>query len=136
SHAPWTANPDGGAGEPVAALPGWNPFERGICLGWKHYGGGWVGHNSVWPGASSILRVEPRRGAALIVVSADEPAALWAARLFGASLPDLVGAGMPKGAPPPAGSISIERYAGLYRRAALVARVDQDQGSGAALTLE
>jgi CubicO group peptidase (beta-lactamase class C family) len=135
-HAPWTRSLNDGAGEPVAALPGWNPFERGVCLGWKHYGDGWVGHNSVWPGASSILRVEPRSGVAIFVASADEPAAVWAARLFGASLPDLVGPQMPKVTRPSAATASTERYVGLYRSAALSACIEQDRNPRAALTLE
>jgi CubicO group peptidase (beta-lactamase class C family) len=136
-HAPWPAGAEAREataalpGEAIAPLPGWNPFERGICLGWKHYGGGWVGHNSVWPGASSLLRVEPRCGVALFVASTPEPAAVWAARLFGGRLPDLVGPRVPRGAMPAAGAAAIGRYAGLYRCAALTARVERDSRGGA-----
>jgi hypothetical protein len=70
-------------------LPGWNPLERGVYLGWKYYGAGWLGHQSVWPRQSVLVRTHPRRQLALIVASSDQPAAVVAARIFGAYLPEL-----------------------------------------------
>jgi len=70
-------------------LPGWNPLERGIYLGWKYHGAGWLGHQSVWPRQSVLVRAHPRRQLALIVASSDHPAAVVAARVFGAYLPEL-----------------------------------------------
>ncbi len=70
-------------------LPGWNPLERGIYLGWKYHGAGWLGHQSVWPGHSVLVRAHPRRRLALIAASTDHPAAVVAARVFGAHLPEL-----------------------------------------------
>lgn len=74
---------------PIAPLPGWHPLERGVCLGWKYAGAGWFGHQSVWPGASSYLRVQPERRLALAVVASEEAAALVALRVFGAHLAEL-----------------------------------------------
>jgi hypothetical protein len=127
-HAPWPSEPTSGAraGEPVAALPGFSPFERGVCLGWKYYGGGWVGHNSAWRRASSMLRVEPRRGIALFVASTGEPAAVWAARLFGPSLPDLTGLRLPRRVAPASGDPTVEGCVGVYGRAGLTVRIDRD----------
>jgi hypothetical protein len=70
-------------------LPGWNPLERGIYLGWKYHGAGWLGHQSVWPGHSVLVRAHPRRRLALVAASTDLPAAVVAARVFGAYLPEL-----------------------------------------------
>ena len=70
-------------------LPGWNPLERGVYLGWKYHGAGWLGHQSVWPRQSVLLRAHPRRRLAVIAASTDHPAAVVAARVFGAYLPEL-----------------------------------------------
>ena len=70
-------------------LPGWNPLERGIYLGWKYHGAGWVGHQSVWPGHSVLVRAHPRRRLALVAAGNDHSAAVLAARVFGAYLPEL-----------------------------------------------
>ena len=70
-------------------LPGWNPLERGIYLGWKYHGAGWLGHQSVWPGHSVLVRAHPRRRLALIAAATEHPAAVVAARVFGAYLPEL-----------------------------------------------
>ncbi len=70
-------------------LPGWNPLERGVYLGWKYHGAGWLGHQSVWPGHSVLVRAHPRRRLALIVSGSEQPAAVVAARVFGAYLPEL-----------------------------------------------
>jgi CubicO group peptidase (beta-lactamase class C family) len=73
----------------VTPLPGWNPLERGVLLGFKHAGGEWMGHQSTWPHASIFVRFAPRREQALVVLSRDQPAALVAVRVFGAYLPEL-----------------------------------------------
>jgi len=77
------------AGAPISPLPGWHPLERGVCLGWKYAGAGWFGHQSVWPRASILLRVQPERRLALVVIASEEPAALVALTVFGAALAEL-----------------------------------------------
>lgn len=77
------------AAAPITPLPGWHPLERGVCLGWKYAGSGWFGHQSVWPGASSYLRVQPRRRIALAVIAREQTAAVLALALFGARFPEL-----------------------------------------------
>jgi CubicO group peptidase (beta-lactamase class C family) len=74
---------------PIAPLPGWHPLERGVCLGWKAASGGWFGHQSVWPGASIYLRVQPAARFALAVVAAKQAAALVALGLFGEHFAEL-----------------------------------------------
>lgn len=74
---------------PIVPLPGWHPLEVGICLGWKAAGGGWFGHQSVWPGASIYLRVQPARKLALVVVARERAAALVALGVFGEHFPEL-----------------------------------------------
>ena len=70
-------------------LPGWNPLERGVYLGWKYHGAGWLGHQSVWPGHSVLVRAHPRRQLALLAASTHHAAAVVAAHVFGAYLPEL-----------------------------------------------
>jgi hypothetical protein len=70
-------------------LPGWHPFECGIALGFKSAGVGWFGHQSVWPGASTFLRVHPQRRLALVVVAHEQPAALVAFGVLGKHFPEL-----------------------------------------------
>jgi CubicO group peptidase (beta-lactamase class C family) len=73
----------------ATSLSGWNPLERGVYLGWKYHGSGWLGHQSVWPGHSVLVRAHPRRKLALIAASSEQAAAVVAARVFGAYLPEL-----------------------------------------------
>lgn len=108
------------AGAAIKPLPGWHPLERGVCMGWKHFGGGWFGHQSVWPRASSLLRVQPERGLALAVAASDEPAALVALGLFGRRFPDL----FEWRAPPPYRE-QASGVAGVYQQAAHVVVVEQ-----------
>ena len=105
---------------PVTPLPGWHPLECGVCLGWKYAGAGWFGHQSVWPGASSYLRVQPRRRLALAVVAHEQAAALVAIAVFGARFPELFEqrARLPT-APQPADDAG----AGIYEQAARVVAV-------------
>jgi hypothetical protein len=89
----------------VFPLPGWNPLERGVYLGWKYHGRGWFGHQSLWPAASLFVRAHPRRALALVVASRRHSAAVVAARVFGAQLPELFDLRIPVGrsASPPCG---------------------------------
>jgi CubicO group peptidase (beta-lactamase class C family) len=73
----------------VAPLPGWNPLERGVLVGWKYHGRGWFGHQSVWPGSSGLVRVNPRRRIEIALLSRDHAASVIAARIFGEALPEL-----------------------------------------------
>ena len=85
----WPDDRCSGVYGPVLPLPGWNPLERGVHLGWKYHGRGWFGHQSSWPGASLFVRAHPRRALALVVASRSHSAALVAARVFGTHLPEL-----------------------------------------------
>jgi CubicO group peptidase (beta-lactamase class C family) len=80
---------DDGLDAPITPLPGWHPFERGIALGYKSADGGWLGHQSVLPGAWTFLRVHPRRRLALAVVAHEHPAVLAALGVLGKHLPEL-----------------------------------------------
>jgi hypothetical protein len=74
---------------PVSRFPGWSPLERGVHLGWKYHGRGWFGHQSVWPGASLLVRAQPSRARVFVVESRLHSAAVVAARVFGAYWPEL-----------------------------------------------
>jgi hypothetical protein len=103
----------------IVALPGWNPLELGVYRGWKYYGRGWFGHQSSWPGASALVRMNPRLQIALVVASRDHAAPMVAMRLFGSQLP-----GFAMRAPPKqltaghAAHLAAADVAGCYRSAA------------------
>ena len=115
----WPGDGQPGVIDEIVPLPGWNALERGVYLGWKYHGGGWFGHNSTWPGASALVRVQPQRGIALVIASRDQPASLVAAKLFGRLLPELVDLRIPQ--PLSADEtrhLDLRRYIGVYRSAA------------------
>ena len=112
---------------PVTPLPGWHPLERGVRLGWKCYGGGWVGHQSAWPDASLLACVRPRDGVALVVASESHHAAVVAARVLGDELPELFAPRLPKRlAGPVAARLDPTPYAGRYASAAGSVDVEAD----------
>ena len=108
------------ATEPVMPLPGWHPLEVGVCVGWKHAGAGWFGHQAAWPRASSFLRVQPQRKLALAVVAREQSAAIAAIGVFGAAFPELFAQrSTARVAPAPAGD-----PAGVYGQAARIVVVE------------
>lgn len=117
---------------PVAAgsacgrpLPGWHPLERGVRLGWKCYAGGWLGHQSAWPGASLLLCMRPADRSAVVVASEDEHAAVVAARVLGRQMPELLAPDLPRRLPAAdAARLDPLRYRGRYASAA--ERLDVD----------
>jgi CubicO group peptidase (beta-lactamase class C family) len=112
----WPSSPQDGEVKPLA---GWNALERGIFRGWKHHGGHWYGHNSLWPGASAVVRVQPRLGAAIVIASTYHPAPLIGGKLFRELLPEYRDASFPR---PLAGDalarLDHETYRGRYVSAA------------------
>jgi CubicO group peptidase (beta-lactamase class C family) len=73
----------------ITPLPGWNPLERGVFVGFKHAGRSWFGHQSAWPGASAYLRAQPATGFAVAVLARTHAAAVIAARLLSRDVPEL-----------------------------------------------
>jgi CubicO group peptidase (beta-lactamase class C family) len=80
----------------IKPLAGWNALECGIYRGWKHLGEHWFGHNSLWPHASAIVRVQPQLGIAIVIASAYQAAPLIGGKLFGALLPEYKHVSFPK----------------------------------------
>ena len=80
-------------------LPGWSALERGVYRGWKFYGEGWYGHNSIWPHASASVRIQPRARIALLITSREQPVTAVVARLFGKILPEYRNLRIPKAVP-------------------------------------
>lgn len=113
------------ADRPVTPLPGWHPLERGVRLGWKCYAGGWLGHQSIWPGASLLLCARPRDAAALVVASEGHHAAVVAARALGDELPELLVPRLPKRSTS-AARVDPTPYRGRYASAAESMDVDAD----------
>lgn len=100
------------------ALPGWNPAEQGVCLGWKYYGAGWFGHNSNVVGLSSLLRFNPEQDVAIVVEVSDDAAFLALAGLFGMALPEIAHLRPPRLlAPQEIVGLKTDKYVGTYSRA-------------------
>ncbi|HEX6996818.1 MAG TPA: serine hydrolase domain-containing protein [Gammaproteobacteria bacterium] len=103
------------AGHRITPLPGWSVAERGIYLGWKYFGEGWYGHNSVMPLASLLVRTHPRSGTVLLIASRGHPASLVAAKLFARSLPELKNLVIPRPLPAErAAALDPMSYCGSY----------------------
>jgi len=125
---------DAGRARPLAAapdrhtpLPGWHPLERGVRLGWKCYAGGWLGHQSAWPGASLLLCVRPRDRSTLVVASEDEHAAVVGARVLGRQMPELFAPVLPRRLPAAAAArLDPRRYCGRYASSAECLEVGAD----------
>ena len=58
-----------GVSPQITAHAGWQPTEEGVYLGWKSYGAGWFGHNSVEATAPLLIRVNPASRAAIVVAT-------------------------------------------------------------------
>lgn len=138
----WPTQTSHGTFGALRPLPGWNPLERAVHVGWKAQGAGWFGHASTWPGASALVRVHPQRQVAFLIASADQPAAVVAARVLGRVFPELFDLRI--SAEPSAASGDVVRLAGRYGSAAWSVTVELagetlrlrvvDRASGAAAT--
>lgn len=125
----WPGGGVAGTHGAVTPLPGWNPLERGVFLGWKHSGRSWFGHQSAWPGASAYVRVQPATGLTLAVLARTHSAAVLAARLFGRDLPELFDLRAPDAAD---GHGDEAAWHGRYAQAALALDIAAT-GTGLAL---
>jgi len=122
-HELWPADAGPDPDNAITPLPGWNPIERGVRLGWKSSGAGWYGHQSAWPRASAYVRVHTERRLAVAVFSAEQPAAVVAMRVFGARLPELFDLRPPSR---PLGGVSHDgpRWPARYEHAAHVVSIE------------
>jgi CubicO group peptidase (beta-lactamase class C family) len=109
----------------VTPLPGWNPLERGVFLGWKHSGRTWFGHQSAWPHASAYVRAQPATGLAIAVLARTHSAAVIAAKVFGRAFPELFAL-----RPPPGSGVGGDdsAWVGRYAQAGLEVRIDRGAG--------
>ena len=69
---------------------GWSALDAGVYLGWAYYGDGWLGHNSILPGAPALMRVNPARDVALLIYSHPVPPLTVLARIMGNRFPELL----------------------------------------------
>ncbi len=101
------------------ALPGWSPLECGTRLGWKHYGLGWYGHNSVLPRAPALVRCHTDHRIAFVVAATEHSPASITGALFGPLLPQFVPLQMPKLlSEAQAACLDTTPYVGVYQNAA------------------
>lgn len=120
-HAGGSAIPHGSRApatlrEAQIALPGWHMSQRAMCLGWKSYGEGWLGHNSELFQRSAILRVNPAERIAIVIgVEGAGPAALALAGLFGNSFPEFRDIKPPRlMSPQECKALRYDQYVGTY----------------------
>ena len=96
-HFAAAARGDGGATYTPRPLPGWSLFEKGVCFGWKSYGGNWLGHNSNLPESSAVLRFQPAERVAIVVAAAEKgAAALVLADVVRTALPEFASCRVPR----------------------------------------
>jgi hypothetical protein len=108
-----------GSESDITPLSAWSPLERGVRLGWKHYGAGWLGHNSVLPGAPTLLRVHARHRIGLLVTCTHHSPTSVATALLGKALPEYFSLQMPKLlTAAEAAQQDLSRYVGVYQNAA------------------
>lgn len=103
----------------MVPVPGLSPAERGVRLGWKVYGGGWLGHNSVLPHAAALLRLHPGIGAGFVIICATSSVAAVATALFGRAFPGCMALRVPRLlAPGELQGFSAQAFEGVYANAA------------------
>lgn len=113
----------------ITALPGWHPLEQGIYRGWKFYGEGWYGHDSTWPRASALVRMQPQARIAIVIASAVQPVAAIGAKLFAKVLPEYRSLRVPRAV---ALLGPLERYCSCYGHSERVA-IECRSGKGLSL---
>ena len=133
----WQVGTDAGLAQALASLrtdpiplPGWSPSEQGACLGWKHYGGRWFGHNSTTVGSSALLRFNPEQHIAIVIEASDDTAFVVLAGLFGTALPEFTNLRPPRLLPSKeSGALQFDRYTGTYVQARSRLGVGTSRGS-------
>ena len=101
-------------------------------LGVKMYADGWLGHQSIVPGASLLARVQPAERRIIVIASSTHHAGVLAARLFGDTVPALGMVSLPKRAPCDARfATRHSRYCGRYVRGRDALVIEHAGGPGA-----
>jgi hypothetical protein len=114
----------------LVALPGWSPLECGVRLSWKHFGSGWFGHNSILPGAPTLIRLHPRRGVGLLIACTQHAPMSVANAVLANALPDYPSIHMPKLlSAEEALGIDCSRFVGTYENASATFDVSGNSGS-------
>jgi hypothetical protein len=113
-------------------LPGWHATEKGIALGWKYYGGGWYGHDSIVPASPMALRINPRCDIGLFVRTTGIAAAPMLGRLCRDVFPELLPSSIPR--PMPSGAISISP--GTYGNSSLRLHIERGEAGNFRLRIE
>jgi len=78
--------------QPRIAMPGWTPYLRASCYGFRDFGQGWFGHNGVDGGHLSYVRINPASKAAVCLVARGNQGNIGAlpALLLQTACPELV----------------------------------------------
>jgi CubicO group peptidase (beta-lactamase class C family) len=113
------------------SLPGWNPTEQGVHLGWKGYGADWYGHDGRWSYSSLLGRINTRHRVAIAIgttcFTGRDPVYLLLSRLFGARFPELTGINVPTLlSVPEARSMDRAPFKGVYRSRASTVTVFEE----------
>jgi hypothetical protein len=95
----------------VHNYPGWHPFEKGICVGWKAYSYGWYGHVSA-NNVKLCVRVSPSDARGILISSTGIFPQQVLTRLFSETL-----IGSSNRLPTKSGSMMApDQYIGVYTR--------------------
>ncbi len=117
------------------ALPGMSSSEVGVRLGWKDYGSGWYGHQSVMTGAPALARVHPQRRIAYLVSCSNRLPVSVAAAVFGRMYPESLSRPVPQIlSDSELESLDLEPYTGVFANAAERILVDRDEARRLVLT--
>ena len=130
---PWSLGQLSASGT-ATALPGWSPLESGIRLGWKFFGSGWYGHNSVLEPTPALLRVNPAERTTLFLAATDHSPTAIATALFGKALPGIARLQMPKLLrAAEIAALDTDPFAGVYQNAGM--RLEVSRAPDATLEL-
>jgi CubicO group peptidase (beta-lactamase class C family) len=55
--------------QPKVAMPGWSPYIKASCYGFRDFGHGWYGHNGINQNFLTYLRLNPARKSAICLVA-------------------------------------------------------------------
>lgn len=118
-------------------LPGWHPTERSIWRGWKHYGGGWLGHNANLADRSAMLRINASEQLGIFISARESNGAVYAASgVFADLLPEFGNLRPPRLlSPEDASALDLSEHVGRYVQARAVVEISMDEDRALRLTV-
>ena len=122
----------------VTRFPGWSPFECGIFRGWKVIEDDWYGHSSqISGGDTAMVRINPRVGAAVVVISRNHNANVIGLRLLGNMFPGYASMGFPASVMPNATDRTLigDAFRGIYRNGRTTIEIRSHECGGLSMSV-